>query len=40
MNPHNIRLVALDMDGTLLHEDKHISRRTLQTVQKLSLIHI
>lgn len=36
MNPHNIRLVALDMDGTLLHEDKHISRRTLQTVQKLA----
>ncbi len=36
MNPNHIRLVALDMDGTLLHEDKHISPRTLRAVQRLA----
>lgn len=32
MNPP-IRLVALDLDGTLLRSDKTISARTLQTIQ-------
>ncbi len=32
MNPP-IRLVALDLDGTLLRSDKTISERTLQTIQ-------
>lgn len=33
---NNIRLVALDLDGTLLHEDKQISDYTLQVLQQLS----
>ena len=32
MNPP-IRLIALDLDGTLLRSDKTISERTLQTIQ-------
>ena len=34
-----IRLAAVDMDGTLLHDDKSISDYTLD-VLRLSLIHI
>ena len=33
---NKIRLVALDLDGTLLHEDKQISDYTLQVLQQLS----
>ena len=34
-NP-SIQLIALDLDGTLLHEDKHISEYTLRILQELS----
>ena len=36
MNCNDIKLIALDLDGTLLHEDKRISRNTLQVVQTLA----
>ena len=35
-SPGNIRLAALDLDGTLLHDDKHISEYTLHTIKKLT----
>lgn len=36
MEHREIRLVALDLDGTLLHEDKSLSDRTLNTLQQLA----
>lgn len=35
-NPNIIRLVALDLDGTLLHDDKSISDYTLHILYRLS----
>lgn len=35
MKQNEIRLVALDMDGTLLHDDKTISPRTVGVLEKL-----
>ena len=36
MNTKGIRLAALDLDGTLLHEDKTISDHTLSVLEKLT----
>lgn len=36
MNRKDIRLAALDLDGTLLHEDKTISDYTLSVIEKLT----
>ena len=30
----NIRLLALDLDGTLLNEEKHITPRTLAALER------
>lgn len=35
-NHHKIKLIALDLDGTLLHEDKSISPDTLRIIQALA----
>lgn len=35
MDRKGIRLAALDLDGTLLHEDKTISAYTLSVIQRL-----
>ena len=35
-----IRLVALDLDGTLLNREGHVTPRTRAALQALSLIHI
>jgi Cof subfamily protein (haloacid dehalogenase superfamily) len=34
MRPHDIKLIALDLDGTLLRRDKTISDVTLQAIRK------
>ena len=36
MNCNDIKLIALDLDGTLLHGDKHISPETLEVIQTLA----
>ena len=36
MNPNEIQLIALDLDGTLLHEDKSISGYTLDVIRRLA----
>lgn len=35
MNNNNIKLVAIDLDGTLLNSDKKVSRKNIETIRKL-----
>ena len=32
---NNIKLVAIDLDGTLLNSDKKVSRKNIETIRKL-----